>query len=68
MFEKVYFIKPIRTMINHSTTEIFFDNFEVDEECLVGEEGKGFQYILDGMNAERIFNCFRMFRRCKVLY
>src|SRR6266853_3648439 len=47
-------IRPIRTMINHATTEIFFDNLEVPAENLVGEEGKGFRYILDGMNAERI--------------
>ena len=47
-------IRPIRTMINHSTTEVFFDNMEVPAENLVGEEGKGFRYILGGMNAERI--------------
>ena len=47
-------IRPIRTMMNHSTTEIFFDNVEVPAENLVGEEGKGFRYILSGMNAERI--------------
>ena len=47
-------INPIRTMINHSTTEVFFDNLEVDENCLIGRKGKGFNYILDGMNAERI--------------
>ncbi len=47
-------IRPIRTMINHSTTEVFFDNMAVPAENLVGEEGKGFRYILDGMNAERI--------------
>jgi len=47
-------IRPIRTMINHATTEIFFDNLEVPAANLVGEEGKGFRYILDGMNAERI--------------
>ena len=47
-------IRPIRTMINHSTTEVFFDNMEVPAENLIGEEGKGFRYILDGMNAERI--------------
>jgi len=47
-------IKPIRTMINHSTTEIFFDDLRVPAENLVGEEGKGFRYILDGMNAERV--------------
>jgi acyl-CoA dehydrogenase len=47
-------IRPIQTMMNHSTTELFFDNLSVPEENLVGEEGKGFRYILDGMNAERI--------------
>ena len=47
-------IRPIRTMINHATTEVFFDNLEVPAESLVGEEGRGFRYILDGMNAERI--------------
>jgi acyl-CoA dehydrogenase len=47
-------IQPIRTMMNHSTTEIFFDNVRVPAENLIGEEGKGFRYILSGMNAERI--------------
>ena len=47
-------IKPIRTMMNHSTTEVFFDNVRIPAENLVGEEGKGFRYILSGMNAERI--------------
>ncbi len=47
-------IKPIRTMINHATTEIFFDNLVIPAACLIGQEGKGFRYILDGMNAERI--------------
>ena len=47
-------IKPIRTMINHSTTEIFFDNMEIPASSLIGEEGKGLRYILSGMNAERI--------------
>jgi len=47
-------IKPIRTMFNHATTELFFDNLEIPASCLIGEEGKGFKYILDGMNAERI--------------
>jgi alkylation response protein AidB-like acyl-CoA dehydrogenase len=47
-------IRPIRTMINHATTEIFFDNLRIPADALVGEEGKGFRYILDGMNAERI--------------
>jgi alkylation response protein AidB-like acyl-CoA dehydrogenase len=47
-------IRPIRTMMNHSTTEVFFDDLRVPAENLVGEEGKGFRYILSGMNAERI--------------
>jgi acyl-CoA dehydrogenase len=47
-------IRPIDTMINHSTTEIFIDNLHVPAENLVGEEGQGFGYILDSMNAERI--------------
>ena len=47
-------IRPIRTMINHATTEVFFDNLRVPAENLLGTEGKGFRYILDGMNAERI--------------
>jgi len=51
---KEIIIKPIRTMVNHSTTEIFFDNLEVDESCIIGEEGQGFKYILNGLNAERL--------------
>ena len=47
-------IRPIRTMMNHATTEVFFDNMKVPAEGLIGEEGKGFRYILSGMNAERI--------------
>jgi acyl-CoA dehydrogenase len=47
-------IRPIRTMLNHATTELIFDNLEVPAANLIGEEGKGFRYILDGMNAERI--------------
>jgi acyl-CoA dehydrogenase len=47
-------IRPIATMMNHSTTELFFDNLRVPAENLIGEEGMGFRYILDGMNAERI--------------
>ncbi|MDN2566962.1 acyl-CoA/acyl-ACP dehydrogenase [Aquibium sp. A9E412] len=47
-------IKPIRTMMNHSTTEVFFDGVRVPAGNLIGEEGKGFRYILSGMNAERI--------------
>src|ERR1700727_2059167 len=47
-------IRPIRTMMNHNTTEIFFDNMIVPAENLLGDEGKGFRYIIDGMNAERL--------------
>ncbi len=47
-------IKPLEAMINHNTTEVFFDGALVPAENLIGEEGKGFRYILDGMNAERI--------------
>jgi len=47
-------IRPIRTMLNHATTELFFDELEVPAANLIGEEGKGFRYILSGMNAERI--------------
>jgi acyl-CoA dehydrogenase len=47
-------VRPIRNMVNHETNELFFDNFEIPAENLIGVEGKGFRYILDGMNAERI--------------
>lgn len=47
-------IRPVRTMLNHATTELFFDGLKVPVANLVGQEGKGFKYILDGMNAERI--------------
>ena len=47
-------IRPIRTMMNHSTTEVFFDNMRIPASSLIGEEGKGFRYVLSGMNAERI--------------
>ncbi len=47
-------IRPIETMLNHATTELFFDNLEIPADSLIGEEGMGFRYILDGMNAERI--------------
>jgi acyl-CoA dehydrogenase len=47
-------IRPVKTMMNHATTEVFFDDVELPEDALVGDEGKGFAYILDGMNAERI--------------
>jgi alkylation response protein AidB-like acyl-CoA dehydrogenase len=47
-------IRPIKTMMNHNTTEVFFHNVIIPEDSLIGEEGRGFKYILDGMNAERI--------------
>ena len=47
-------IRPIRTMMNHATTELFFDDLEVPVSTLIGEEGKGFRYLIDGLNAERI--------------
>jgi acyl-CoA dehydrogenase len=47
-------VRPIRNMVNHETNEVFFDNFVIPAENLIGEEGSGFRYILDGMNAERI--------------
>ncbi len=46
-------VNPIRNMVNHETNEVFFDNLEIPVENLIGEEGKGFRYILDGLNAER---------------
>ncbi len=46
-------VRPIANMVNHETNELFFDNLEVPEENLIGEEGQGFRYLLDGLNAER---------------
>jgi len=46
-------VRPIRNMVNHETNELFFDNLEIPAENLIGEEGRGFKYILDGLNAER---------------
>src|SRR5690606_26598146 len=47
-------VRPIRNMVNHETNELFFDNLEIPAANLIGEEGKGLKYILDGLNAERI--------------
>ncbi len=47
-------IRPLKAMINHNATEVFFDNLRIPADSLIGEEGRGFKYILDGMNAERI--------------
>ena len=52
--EKGMTVRPIRNMVNHETNEVFFEDFEVPAGNLIGDEGKGFRYILDGMNAERI--------------
>lgn len=52
--EKSLTIRPIRTIMNHATTELFFNDMEITESSLVGEEGHGFRYILSGMNAERL--------------
>ncbi len=47
-------VRPIENMVNHETNELFFENFEIPADNLIGQEGRGFKYILDGMNAERI--------------
>jgi len=47
-------VRPIRNMVNHETNQVFIDNLEIPAENLIGEEGRGFRYILDGLNAERI--------------
>jgi alkylation response protein AidB-like acyl-CoA dehydrogenase len=52
--QKSLTIKPLRAMLNHSTTEVFFDDMRIPARNLVGEEGKGFRYLLDGLNAERL--------------
>jgi acyl-CoA dehydrogenase len=51
---KAMTLRPIRNMVNHETNEVFFDNLEIPAENLIGKEGSGFKYILDGLNAERI--------------
>src|SRR2546429_1487166 len=51
---KGFEVRPLRMMMNHSTNALFFDNVEIPADSLIGEEGRGFHYILDGMNAERI--------------
>ena len=58
-------INPIEAMMNHHTTELFFDNLEIPADSLIGEEGKGFKYILDGMNAERILISYECIGDCK---
>ena len=61
-------IRPVRTMINHATTELFFEDLRVPAANLIGEAGKGFRYILDGMNAERILDRGGVHRRREVLH
>ena len=56
-------VRPIPNMVNHETNELFFDNLEIPAENLIGEEGKGFKYILDGLNAERDAHRRRVHRR-----
>lgn len=58
-------IKPIDTMMNHHTTELFFDNLKIPLDSLLGEEHRGFRYILDGMNAERILIAYECVGDCK---
>lgn len=58
-------IQPLEAMMNHHTTEIFFDDLEIPASSLIGEEGKGFRYILDGMNAERILISYECIGDCK---
>jgi len=58
-------IRPIETMMNHHTTELFFDDLDIPADALVGEEGRGFRYILDGMNAERILIAYECIGDCK---
>src|SRR5206468_2496836 len=58
-------IRPIEAMINHNTTEVFFDNLRIPADSLVGPEGKGLKVILDGMNAERILVSHESLGDCK---
>jgi acyl-CoA dehydrogenase len=58
-------IRPIETMMNHHTTELFFDDMKIPADSLVGEEHQGFRYILDGMNAERILIAYECIGDCK---
>ena len=61
-------IKPLDAMINHNTTEVFFDNCRIPANALIGDEGRGFRYILDGMNAEQIPLIAGESSRCPVLH
>ena len=58
-------VRPIETMMNHHTTELFFDDMKIPVDTLVGEEHQGFRYILDGMNAERILIAYECIGDCK---
>ena len=68
MKDKGLTIRPIRTMMNHATTEVFFDNMGVPAENLIGEEGKGFRYILSGMNAERMLIASECIGDCQMVH
>ncbi|KOF12135.1 acyl-CoA dehydrogenase [Planococcus glaciei] len=50
---ETFVVEPVRTMFNYATNQVFYKNMKIPSECLIGEEGKGFRYVLDGMNAER---------------
>jgi alkylation response protein AidB-like acyl-CoA dehydrogenase len=58
-------IRPIETMMNHHTTELFFDDMRIPADTLIGEEGQGFRYILDGMNAERVLIAYECVGDCR---
>ena len=58
-------IRPIATMMNHHTTELFFDDMAVPASAMIGEEGKGFRYVLDSMNVERTLIAFECIGDCK---
>ncbi len=60
-------LRKLDAMINHNTCEVFIDSLEVPPDCLIGEEGRGFRYILDGMNAERMLIAHRIAWRRRLL-
>ena len=61
-------VRPIRTMMNHNSCEVFFDEMPIPADALLGEEGRGFRYILDGMNAERLLIAAECIRRRQVVH